>query len=151
MCSSDLAAPRPRTRRRGSSELLGEKGQEFLLLARWKVFHGVFDFGERAHGRKMPERRAIGNRSIILRNADSKGCALSRGRVHAPPHWLQAVPPLTTKLSFPAQKTTLQSPQLRNERKMPDIGNEGHNLDTLRMPKSVICAKTTGRLICSSC
>ena len=25
------------------------------------------------------------------------------GRVHAPPHWLQAVPPLTTKLSFPAQ------------------------------------------------
>jgi hypothetical protein len=24
-------------------------------------------------------------------------------RVHAPPHWLQAVPPLTTKFSFPAQ------------------------------------------------
>ena len=26
-----------------------------------------------------------------------------RDRVHAPPPWLQAVPPLTTKLSFPAQ------------------------------------------------
>lgn len=25
------------------------------------------------------------------------------GRVHAPPHWLQAVPPLTAKLNFPAQ------------------------------------------------
>ena len=51
----------------------------------------------------MPESGATGNRSIILRNADSKGRALSLGRVHAPPHWLQAVPPLTTKLSFPAQ------------------------------------------------
>ena len=30
-------------------------------------------------------------------------CPASGGRVHAPPHWLQAVPPLTTKLSFPAQ------------------------------------------------
>ena len=51
----------------------------------------------------MPEPGAIGNRSIILRNADSKGRALSPGRAHAPPHWLQAAPPLTTKLSFPAQ------------------------------------------------
>ena len=25
------------------------------------------------------------------------------GRVHAPPHWLQAVPPLISKFSFPAQ------------------------------------------------
>lgn len=38
------------------------------------------------HGRKIPERRAIGNRSIIPRNAASNGRALSRGRVHAPPH-----------------------------------------------------------------
>jgi hypothetical protein len=42
--------------------LLGEKGKEFLLLARGKAFHGVFDFGERAHGRKMPESGATGNR-----------------------------------------------------------------------------------------
>ena len=37
------------------------------------------------------------------------------GRVHAPAHWLQAVPPPTTKLSFPAQKTASPSPQLGNE------------------------------------
>ena len=31
------------------------------------------------------------------------------GRVHAPPHSLQAVPPLPTKRSFPAQKRRCQS------------------------------------------
>ena len=51
----------------------------------------------------MPEPGATGNRSVIHRNADSKGRALSTGRLHTPPHWLQAVPPLPTKLNFPAQ------------------------------------------------
>ena len=31
-----------------------------------------------------------------------------RARVHAPLHWLQAVPPLTTKLTIPAQKRRCQ-------------------------------------------
>jgi hypothetical protein len=34
--------------------------------------------------------------------------SLERGRVHASPHWLQAVPPHTTKLSFPAQNRRCQ-------------------------------------------
>ena len=77
---------------------------DFHPLRGRQLGDGGFDLGGRAHRRKMPDRRAIGNHPIILRNADSKGRALSGGRVHAPPHWLQAVPPLTMKLSFPAQK-----------------------------------------------
>ena len=37
------------------------------------------------------------------------------GRVHAPPHGLQSVPPLITKFSFLPQKTALPSPQLGKE------------------------------------
>ena len=37
------------------------------------------------------------------------------GRVHAPPHWLQSVPPLTTRLSSPARIRALPTPQLGNE------------------------------------
>ena len=47
-------------------ELLRGKGHEFLLLTRWKVFHGGFDFGERAHGRKIPKPGATGNRCVVL-------------------------------------------------------------------------------------
>jgi hypothetical protein len=56
------AAPRPRARCRRPSELLCEEGQELFFLARWKAFQGVFDFGQSAHGRKMTELGATGNR-----------------------------------------------------------------------------------------
>jgi len=36
-------------------------------------------------------------------NTEAKKKTACRGPVHAPPHWLQAGPPLSTKLSFPAQ------------------------------------------------
>ena len=72
------------------------------LAERYAILAAFFPLVAQGEKREGPSRRAR------LR------CAVCGSRVHAPPHGLQAVPPLPTKLSFPARKRASPCPQLGN-------------------------------------
>ena len=61
------------------------------------------------------------------------------GRVHAPPHWLQAVPPLTTKLSFPAQIRRCQVLNLATrEKKINAVSGEAWTAELHSEPQDYV-------------